>query len=88
MLIAIAAAIGFLYILISWVAETQSQAFWNLMSAVNIGGALLSVVGMYLLLTEINQTDTGHAEPGAAPNGGPAAPVDNLNTSGGPPSVS
>jgi hypothetical protein len=29
-----------------------------------------------------------NAEPGAAPNGGPAASVDNSNASGGPPSVS
>jgi hypothetical protein len=29
-----------------------------------------------------------NAEPGAAPNGGPAASVDNSNTHGGPPSVS
>ncbi len=30
----------------------------------------------------------GTAEPGAAPNGGPAASVDNSNAPGGPPSVS
>ena len=29
-----------------------------------------------------------NAEPDAAPNGGPAASADNLNTPGGPPSVS
>jgi len=28
------------------------------------------------------------AEPGAAPNGGPATPADNLGVTGGPPSVS
>jgi hypothetical protein len=31
---------------------------------------------------------TALAEPGAAPNGGPAASVDNSNAPGGPPSVS
>jgi peptidoglycan/LPS O-acetylase OafA/YrhL len=88
MLIAIAASSGFLYMLVSWVAGTQSPVFWNFLSIVNIGGAVLWVAGMFLLLRELSQPEMGRAGPTTPPNGGPTASVDNSNASGGPPSVS
>jgi hypothetical protein len=41
-----------------------------------------------VLDTETFERWSRNAEPGAAPNGGPAAPVDNSNVTEGPPSVS
>jgi peptidoglycan/LPS O-acetylase OafA/YrhL len=82
MLIAIAAATGFFYMLVSWVAETQSPVFWNLLSVVNIAGALLWVAGMYLLLRELSRP-TGAAEPSDPPHDGPATSVDNSDAPGG-----
>jgi hypothetical protein len=88
LLIAIATASAFLYMLVSWVAETQSPAFWNLLSLANIGRAVLWVAGMFLLLRELSPPALGRAEPSAAPNSAPAASVDNSSAPGGPPSVS
>ena len=91
MLIAIGAAVGFLYIVLSWMAQTTSELFWNVMSLANILGALFWIAGVYLLLTEVSRGDKAGAEPcrtPAPPNGGPAASVDNPNAPGGPPSVS
>jgi hypothetical protein len=88
MLIAIGAAVGFLYVAVSWMAETTSPVFWSLLSVANIGAALLWIAGVYLLLAEIGRIDEARAEPGAAPNGGPAASVDSSSAPGGPPSVS
>ena len=88
MLIAIGGAVGFLYVIVSWIVETRSPVVWSLLSLANIGAALFWIAGIYLLLAEIGRIDGTRAELGAAPNGGPAASVDDPNAPGGPPSVS
>jgi hypothetical protein len=88
MLIAIGAAVAFLYLALSWILEATSAVFWSLLSLANTSAALLWIAGMYLLLAEISRIEGAGAEPGAAPNSGPAASVDNANAPGGPPSVS
>lgn len=50
LLIAISAGIGFLNIVISWMAKTESAIFWNVMSLTNILSALLWIIGLCLLL--------------------------------------
>jgi len=85
MLIAIGAAAAFLYVALSWIAETTSPVFWGLVSLVNITAGLLWIAGLYLLLAEITRIEETGAEPGAAPNGGPAASVDDSNDAAGPP---
>jgi hypothetical protein len=65
----------------------------SLRSGFGIGLTMLSFVGFGGILALIwcsslnERFNTDRAQPGAAPNGGPAAPVDNSKVSGGPPSV-
>jgi hypothetical protein len=53
-------------------------------------GVLAQARGLVLALTspELNMGQEAGIKPGAPPNGGPAASVDNSNAPGGPPSVS
>lgn len=88
MLIAIGSAAGFVYVALSWIAETTSPAFWGFISLVNIGAGVLWIAGVYLLLDEIARIEATGAEPGAPPNGGPAEPVGGSDVTGGPRSVS
>jgi hypothetical protein len=88
MLIAIGAAVSFLYVTLSWIVETTSPVFWSLLSLANIGAALLWIAGIYRLLAEIRRIDEPRAESGAAPNGGPATPSAKSGVAEGPPSGS
>ena len=88
MLIAVGAAVGFVYVALSWIAETTSPVFWSVMSLANIGAGLLWITGVYLLLAEISRVEGTRAEPCATPNGGPATPLGDSGVTEGPPSVS
>lgn len=67
-LIATSAAVGFICILTSWMAQTNSEVFWNVISVTNILTALLWIFGLYLLLAEVHRSAGATAEPSARPN--------------------
>ncbi|MFN7138657.1 MAG: hypothetical protein ACK4UN_04910 [Limisphaerales bacterium] len=58
------------------------QKEWHVLRYVSLALVFISVLGIYLVRQK------RIAESSAAPNGGPAASVDNPNAPGGPPSVS
>jgi [ribosomal protein S5]-alanine N-acetyltransferase len=67
--------------------NVASQALAAQLGFVRIGSHLDDLDGLEDVL-EYKVSDDESAEPSAAPNGGPAASVDNPNAPGGPPSVS
>ena len=71
MLLAISAAVGFVYILFSWMAQTTSEVFWSFMSAANIFASVLWIAAVYFLLREVVQGGRTGAEPSAPPNSRP-----------------
>ena len=89
LLLAIAAALGAIHSVLPWIRPASSSwGYWYLINLVNIVDAGLWLVGSWLLFREFGELYTKSAQPNAAPNGGPAAPVDNPNITEGPPSVS
>ncbi len=89
LLIALSAGIGaVLSIAPRLRADTPSWTFWVCYTTGSICDILLWVSGAYLLFRDYAGLLAHPAQPGAAPNVGPAASLGNSGVTEGPPSVS
>ena len=86
--IAISAGIATLLAVVPWIREDKpSWTFWGFYTVASICDLTLWVVGVRILFRDYAHLLTPLAQPGAAPNGGPATQLGKSDVTEGPPSV-